>query len=149
MAAPRHDGDLRDALSVRGRLFGQPGGGAGEKRRSDQAGPQIGIARCSQQRAARRSETGARDAALTGSDRRMKKTLLPPLIPLVLVTLMAEFLARAGFLRAYLVPPPSAVLRAIIDSRVELVQALLFTSAGALAGFIMSALTGIAIAVLL
>ena len=71
----------------------------GAKRRSDQAGPQIGIAHCSQQRTARRSQTGARDAALARSDRRMKKTLLPPLIPFVLLTLIAEFLVREGFVR--------------------------------------------------
>lgn len=79
----------------------------------------------------------------------MKRTLLPPLIPFVLLTLLAEFLVRAGLVRGYLVPAPSAVLRAIIDSRAELLQALFTTSAGALAGFLMSALTGIAIAVLL
>jgi NitT/TauT family transport system permease protein len=79
----------------------------------------------------------------------MKKTLLAPLIPLVLLTLIAEFLVRAGFVRAYLVPAPSAVLRAMIDSRVELLQALFATSVGSLAGFATSALTGIAIAVLL
>lgn len=79
----------------------------------------------------------------------MRKTLLPPLIPLVVLTCFAEFLVRAGFVRAYLVPAPSAVLRAMIDGRSELLQALLTTSTGALAGFVMSALTGIAIAVLL
>ncbi len=79
----------------------------------------------------------------------MKKTLLAPLVPFVLLTLIAEFLVRAGFVRAYLVPAPSAVLRAMIDGRVELSQALMSTSAGSLAGFVMSALTGMAIAVLL
>jgi NitT/TauT family transport system permease protein len=79
----------------------------------------------------------------------MKRTLLPPLIPLVVLTLLAEFLVRAGFVRGYLVPAPSAVLRAMIDGRSELLHALVTTSAGALAGFIMSALIGIAIAVLL
>jgi NitT/TauT family transport system permease protein len=79
----------------------------------------------------------------------MKNTLLPPLIPFVLLTLMAEFLVRQGFVRPYLAPAPSAVLRAMIDGRAEFAQALLSTSAGSLAGFAMSALTGIAIAVLL
>ncbi len=79
----------------------------------------------------------------------MKKTLLPPLIPFVLLTVIAEFLVRQGFVRAYLVPRPSDVFRAMIDSRVELGRALLSTSEGSLAGFAMSALTGIAIAVLL
>lgn len=79
----------------------------------------------------------------------MKKSLLAPLIPFVVLTLLAEFLVRRGFVRAYLVPAPSAVFRAMIDGRVELLQALLSTSAGSLAGFAMSALTGITIAVLL
>jgi len=83
------------------------------------------------------------------SDRSVTKTLLAPLIPFVLLTLIAEFLVREGFVRAYLFPAPSAVLRAMIDSRVELLQALLSTSVGSLVGFVMSALTGIAIAVLL
>ena len=79
----------------------------------------------------------------------MKKTLLPPLIPFVLFTLIAEVLVRKGFVRPYLVPAPSAVFRAMIESRAELAQALLSTSVGSLTGFAMSALTGIAIAVLL
>ncbi len=79
----------------------------------------------------------------------MKKTLLPPLIPLVVVTLVAEFLVRQGFVRAYLVPAPSAVFRAMLSSHAELLQALASTSAGSLAGFALSAVTGIAIAILL
>ena len=35
-----------------------------------------------------------------GGDRRMRKKLLPPLIPLVVVTLTAELLVREGFVRA-------------------------------------------------
>lgn len=79
----------------------------------------------------------------------MKKTLLPPLIPFVTLTLFAEFLVRGGFVRGYLVPAPSAVFRAMLDNRAELVQALWSTSEGSLAGFAMSAFIGIAIAVLL
>ena len=74
----------------------------------------------------------------------MRKTLLPPLIPLVVFTLLAEFLVREGFVRGYLVPAPSAVLRAMVSGRVELLHALLSTSAGSLAGFALSAVTGIA-----
>jgi NitT/TauT family transport system permease protein len=79
----------------------------------------------------------------------MKKTLLPPLIPFVVLTLAVEFLVREGFVRPYLLPAPSAVFRAMIDSRAELVRALLATSLGALTGFAMSAVTGIAAAILL
>jgi NitT/TauT family transport system permease protein len=79
----------------------------------------------------------------------MKRTLLAPFIPFIVVTLAAELLVREGFVRAYLVPAPSAVFLAMISSRVELLQALLSTSAGSLAGFGLSAVTGIAIAILL
>src|SRR5260221_12423481 len=78
----------------------------------------------------------------------MRKTLLPPLIPFLVLAVSIEFLVREGFVRPYLLPAPSAVFRTLIDGRAELVQALLATSAGALAGFAISALTGIAIAVL-
>jgi NitT/TauT family transport system permease protein len=79
----------------------------------------------------------------------MRKTLVPPLIPLLALPLAVEFLVREGFVRPYLLPAPSAVFRTLFSSRMELAQALLSTSAGALAGFLMSALGGIAIAVLL
>ncbi|HEY4364520.1 MAG TPA: ABC transporter permease [Bryobacteraceae bacterium] len=79
----------------------------------------------------------------------MKKTLLPPLIPFVVLTLAVEFSVREGFVRPYLLPAPSAVFRAVIEDRAELAQALLATSSATLAGFAMSALTGITVAVLL
>ena len=48
----------------------------------------------------------------------MKKTLLPPLIPLVLFSLIAEFLVREGFVpeRTWC-RAPSAILGALIDGR--------------------------------
>jgi NitT/TauT family transport system permease protein len=79
----------------------------------------------------------------------VRRTLLPPLIPLLGLTLAAEFLVREGFVRPYLLPAPSAVFRAMIDGRPELLRALVATSAAAVTGFAMSAVTGIAIAVLL
>ena len=53
---------------------------------------------------------------------------VPALIPLVVVTAIAEIAVRAGWVRAYLVPAPSSVLQAMIDSRQELLGALLTTS---------------------
>ena len=79
----------------------------------------------------------------------MTKNLLPPLIPFVALILAIEFLVREGFVRPYLVPAQSAVFLAMFSSRVELAQAMLSTAEGAMAGFAMSALTGVAIAVLL
>jgi len=77
------------------------------------------------------------------------KKLLPPLIPFVVVTLALEWMVRAGVVAGYLVPAPSAVLRALLDNRDELAAAMAKTSAGALVGFALSTLSGIVIAVLL
>ena len=79
----------------------------------------------------------------------MLKKILPPLIPLLVVTFTVEILVRGGMVPGYLVPAPSAVLRALIDNRQELAAAMAKTSAGALTGFLLSTLAGIAIAVLL
>src|SRR6185295_2068817 len=73
----------------------------------------------------------------------------PPLIPLVLLTLALEWIVRGGFVPSYLVPAPSAVFRALLDSWEELAAAMAKTSAAALVGFALSTLSGIAIAVLL
>ncbi len=77
------------------------------------------------------------------------KNILPPLIPFVVLTLTGEWIVRAGIVPAYLLPTPTAIFRAIIDNRAELTQAMLKTSASAFAGFALSTIIGIAIAVLL
>ena len=77
------------------------------------------------------------------------KTILPALLPLVVVTGAAEFAVRQGLVKGYLVPAPSAVVRAMIDSHEELLNALLITSLSALLGFVLSAVMGVAIAVFL
>ena len=79
----------------------------------------------------------------------MTRTWLPPLIPLVVITATVELIVRQGWVPSYLVPAPTAVLTAMFQSRAELAQALLKTSAGALAGFGLSAIGGISIAVAL
>ena len=75
------------------------------------------------------------------------KRILPPLIPLVVVVLALELLVRQGVVKSYLMPTPTAVIQAIFDNAPELLLALFKTSAGALIGFAMSAIGGIAIAV--
>jgi NitT/TauT family transport system permease protein len=77
------------------------------------------------------------------------RRVVPAFIPLIVVTAVAEFAVRVGLVRSYLVPAPSAVLRALIDNSGELTQAILSTSASALTGFVLSTVTGIAIAVFL
>ena len=77
------------------------------------------------------------------------KNILPPLIPFVVLTLAGEWIVRAGIVPSYLLPTPTAIFRAIIDNRIELAQAMLKTSGSAFAGFTLSTVIGIAIAVLL
>jgi NitT/TauT family transport system permease protein len=70
-------------------------------------------------------------------------------IPFFVVTIGLELLVRAGWIRAFLVPPPSAVFGTMLRDWPELLTALAKTSAGALSGFALSAVGGIAIAVFL
>ena len=77
------------------------------------------------------------------------RKVIPAAIPFVVVTLSLEWLVRAGWIKAFLVPPPSAVFQTMLADWPELFAALAKTSAGALLGFALSALLGIAIAVFL
>ena len=77
------------------------------------------------------------------------KSWLPALIPLIVVTAVTELAVRLHWVRAYLVPAPSSVLQAIIESRDELARALFTTSLSALIGFVLSTVAGVAIAVFL
>jgi NitT/TauT family transport system permease protein len=77
------------------------------------------------------------------------RSIIPALIPLVVVTAIAEIAVREGWVKSYLVPAPSSILRALIESRQELFGAVLTTSASALAGFLLSTAAGMAIAVFL
>ncbi len=79
----------------------------------------------------------------------MIKRVLPPLIPAVVVIALMEIAVRQGWVASYLVPTPTAIMTAMIQSRQELLQAFLKTSAGALLGFALSTLGGVAAAVLL
>jgi NitT/TauT family transport system permease protein len=78
----------------------------------------------------------------------MRKAI-PAAIPFLVVTLALEGLVRAGWIKAFLVPPPSAVFETIWRDWPELFTALAKTSAGAILGFALSAFAGIASAVFL
>jgi NitT/TauT family transport system permease protein len=79
----------------------------------------------------------------------MLKKALPALIPLLAITFAVEALVRFDFVKAYLLPPPSAVFVEILRDWPELFAALVKTSAGALIGFGLSTAFGISIAVFL
>jgi len=74
---------------------------------------------------------------------------IPAAIPFVVVTLSLEWLVRAGWIKAFLVPPPSAVFQTMWRDWPELFAALAKTSTGAILGFVLSAIAGIAFAIFL
>ena len=80
---------------------------------------------------------------------RALRALLPPLVALVLVLALWESLARGLAIPPYLLPPPSAVLRATARELTPLLAAAWVTARAALYGFALSALIGTALAVVL
>lgn len=81
--------------------------------------------------------------------RRLLHALLPPLVPLLAVTLSAELAVRAGWIAPYLLPAPSSVLATLVRDADDLLGAAGRTSLAAVAGFALSALCGLLIAMLL
>jgi NitT/TauT family transport system permease protein len=80
---------------------------------------------------------------------KLLRSALPAAIPFVVVVLGLEALVRGGWIRAFLMPPPSAIFLTMAQDWPELLAALAKTSAGAFAGFVLSAVGGIGIAVFL
>lgn len=77
------------------------------------------------------------------------RAVVPPLMPLVAVTLGVELAVRQGWVRAFLVPAPSTVARTMLAEAARLRDLTLDTTAAALTGFGLSVVVGVAIAVLL
>jgi NitT/TauT family transport system permease protein len=75
--------------------------------------------------------------------------VLPPLLPIMLVTALFEGLIRGGVVPSYLIPMPSEVFHALFADRGELFGAALMTAEAALAGLVLSFLSGVSIAILL
>ncbi len=75
----------------------------------------------------------------------------PPMIPLIVLIAGAEIAVRSGMVPLYLVPPPSKVLATLFSQRDggDLLDAASATAKAALAGFALSAVIGIAIAITL
>lgn len=80
---------------------------------------------------------------------RRARVVLPPAIALALGLLLWEGLARGLHAPAYLVPPPSAVARAAVDDAGALAEASLVTFGSALAGFALSGVVGVLVAIAL
>ena len=81
--------------------------------------------------------------------RALLRTVLPPLVPLVAVTLLLEIAVRQQWVRAFLVPAPSTVARTLWDEAPQFRALALETTTASLAGFALSIAVGISIAVAL
>lgn len=81
--------------------------------------------------------------------RRVIQSILPPLIPLVAVTLLTELAVRAGWVRSFLVPAPSSVLQSLHADWADLSEAIWQTTIASLIGFGLSTLIGILLAIVL
>jgi NitT/TauT family transport system permease protein len=83
------------------------------------------------------------------SARRFMNNVLPPLVPLAIVTLAAELAVREAWVPSFLVPVPSSVVASMFRDWPELWRATFDTAIAALAGFGMSAIVGSLIAIAL
>ena len=72
---------------------------------------------------------------------------LPPFVAAIVGLTLWEVAARALSIPAYLLPPPSAVARAAVSDAPALAGACVTTGLASLAGFVASALVGVAIAI--
>jgi NitT/TauT family transport system permease protein len=77
------------------------------------------------------------------------RAALPPLAPLLIATAAAEFVVRAGWLPAFLVPTPSSVIQAMFRDGSDLWTATLATATASIIGFGLSVTLGCCIALAL
>src|SRR3954447_15336417 len=80
---------------------------------------------------------------------RFIRTVLPPMVPLIAVTLLAEVAVRQEWVRSFLVPAPSQVIRSMVNDWPELSHAAFDTTIAALIGFGMSTVIGVVLAIAL
>lgn len=80
--------------------------------------------------------------------RRFFGSVIPPIVPMLVLITVAEVAVREGWVRSFLIPAPSSVLASLINEP-DLWSATLDTATSALIGFGMSAVIGVAIAILL
>ena len=80
---------------------------------------------------------------------RFLRAALPPFVSLVLILGLWEIVVRVRSVPAFLLPPPSAILLAGIHDASMLAGATLTTARSAIVGFLLSAVLGVFIAVVL
>lgn len=79
----------------------------------------------------------------------LTRSVLPPLVPLVVAVVAAEVVVRLGWVPRFLLPAPSAVAETLWVDREYLGKKMLETSLAAVLGFGLSAVVGLAVAVAL
>jgi NitT/TauT family transport system permease protein len=77
------------------------------------------------------------------------RNVVPPLVPLLVVTIVAEAAVRLGWVPSFLVPAPSSVMKSLVTDGAALWGATYDTAVASLIGFGMSASIGCLIAVAL
>ena len=76
------------------------------------------------------------------------RKIIPPLLPLIVVAVIAELAVRRGWVPGYLVPAPSKVLHTLFNEA-DLICATRETAIASLAGFVLSAAVGLLLAIAL
>jgi NitT/TauT family transport system permease protein len=77
------------------------------------------------------------------------RNVVPPLVPMIVISAAAELAVRQGWVPSFLVPAPSKVIASIVRDWPDLWRATWDTTLASLMGFGMSALFGILIAIAL
>jgi len=97
----------------------------------------------------RTTSTARQPANRRSAGRWLLTAVLPPLVPLILVVMGIELLVRADLVESYLLPPPSRVASSMVEDWPELSSAMGNTALASVLGFALSAVVGVALAVLL
>lgn len=74
---------------------------------------------------------------------------VPPILPLIAVIVALEFIVRTGWVRSFILPPPTEVFESLVEDGPELLGAFYSTASAAFLGLILSFLLGGSAAVVL
>ncbi len=83
------------------------------------------------------------------SARHFMRNVVPPMVPMIAITLIAELAVREAWVPSFLIPAPSSVIRSIFYDWPDLWRAALDTMMASAVGFVMSATIGALMAVML
>ena len=81
--------------------------------------------------------------------RKLLANILPPVLTLLLVAGVAEAVVSLGYVREFLLPKPSSIVKALMEEETDLWPALWVTARSAIEGFAISIVLGIVIAIIL